>query len=154
MTFAATEKGGDNVKKKSEAQIFLERVEKLDVLIENKQIEQRQWQDLAMRITANMDGERVQSTGSKSKMADAVERCLGIADEIADTIDNLIADKQKVIRVIEQVYSPTHYKILHLRYIQYMELNDIAEYLDKDYSAITTAHGRALKQVQAILNRT
>lgn len=148
------EKGGDNVKKKSEAQIFLERVEKLDVLIENKQIEQRQWQDLAMRITANMDGERVQSTGSKSKMADAVERCLGIADEIADTIDNLIADKQKVIRVIEQVYSPTHYKILHLRYIQYMELNDIAEYLDKDYSAITTAHGRALKQVQAILNRT
>jgi DNA-directed RNA polymerase specialized sigma24 family protein len=142
------------VKKKSEAQIFLERVEKLDVLIENKQIEQRQWQDLAMRITANMDGERVQSTGSKSKMADAVERCLGIADEIADTIDNLIADKQKVIRVIEQVYSPTHYKILHLRYIQYMELNDIAEYLDKDYSAITTAHGRALKQVQAILNRT
>lgn len=142
------------MKKKSEAQIFLERVEKLDVLIENKQIEQRQWQDLAMRITANMDGERVQSTGSKSKMADAVERCLGIADEIADTIDNLIADKQKVIKVIEQLYSPTHYKILHLRYIQYMELNDIADYLDKDYSAITTAHGRALKQVQAILNRT
>ena len=142
------------MKKKSEAQIFLERVEKLDALIENKQIEQRQWEELAYRITANMEGERVQSTGSKSKMADAVDMCMAISDEISDTIDKLIADKQKVIRVIEQVYSPTHYKILHLRYIQYMELNDIAEYLDKEYSAITTAHGRALKQVQAILNRT
>lgn len=154
MIIVVMEKGGDNVKKKSEAQIFCERVEKLDVLIENKWIEQKQWHDLAHRITATMDGDRVQSTGSLSKMADAVNRCFDIADEIAETIDKLIEEKQKVIKVIEELHSTAHYKILHLRYIQYMELNDIAEYLDKDYSAITTAHGRALKQVQAILNRT
>ena len=64
------------VKKKSEAQIYLERLEKLDVLIECKLIERRQWYELATSITANMGGEVVQSSGSQSKMADAVNKCI------------------------------------------------------------------------------
>ena len=61
------------MEKKSKAQKFLERVEMIDTIIENKLIEQRQWKDIALGITANMGGERVQSSGSNSKMADAIE---------------------------------------------------------------------------------
>jgi hypothetical protein len=81
---------GIPLEKKSNAQVFLERVETLDAVIENKLIELRQWKDVALNITANMGGERVQSTGSKSKMADAVEKCILIEDEIADAVDELI----------------------------------------------------------------
>lgn len=137
---------------KSKAQKMLERVEMLDTIIENKLIEQRQWKELALSITANMGGERVQSSGSQSKMADAVAKCIDMEEEIAVAVDNLIAEKQKVVRTIEQLYSPTEYKILHMRYIQHISLTDIADKLRREYTWVTTTHGRALKSVQNILD--
>lgn len=142
------------MEKKSKAQIFLERVEMIETIIENKLTEQRRWKELALSITANMSSENVQlSNKSTSKMADAVIKCIAMEDEIAEAVDKLIAEKQKVIQTIESLYSPTEYKILHLRYIQHISLTDIADKLNKEYSWVTTTHGRALKSVQNILDR-
>ena len=141
------------MEKKSNAQVYLERVEKLDTIIEQKLIEQRQWRDLAMSITANMGGERVQSSGAKSKMAIAVERCVDMENEVAEVVDKLIDEKQKITKTIESLYSPTEYKILHMRYIQHISLSDIADDLNRDYSWVTTTHGRALKSVQNLLDK-
>lgn len=140
------------MKKKSTAQIFLERVEKIDTLIENKLMEQRQWRELAECITANMDGERVQSSSTiTSKMANAVLNCVAMEDEIAEAVDRLIAEKKDVTQTIEKLYSPTEYKILHMRYIQHISLTDIADRLDKEYTWVTTTHGRALKSVEKLI---
>lgn len=142
------------MEKKSKAQIFLERVEMFDAIVENKLIEQRQWRELAENITANIEGERVQtSMTSTSKMADAVIKCVLMEDEIAEAVDKLIAEKRKVVLTIEKLYSPTEYKILHMRYIQHISLADIADRLDKEYTWVTTTHGRALKNVQKMLDR-
>jgi DNA-directed RNA polymerase specialized sigma24 family protein len=140
------------VRKKSEAQIFLEQVEKLDCIIENKLIEKQQWKDIALGITASMDGERVQTSGAKDKMASAVERCVDVEAEIDSLVDKLIEVKKEVIQTIEQLYSPMEYKLLHLRYIQYVRLKDIADLWGMEYTNVTTMHGRALKNVQAILD--
>ncbi len=141
------------MKKKSKAQAYLEQVEKLDTIIANKLIEQRQWHDLALSITANMDGDRVQASGSKSKMADAVHKCIDMESEIADAVDRLIAEKQNVVRTIEKLYSPTEYKILHMRYIQHISLSDIADKLNREYTWVTTTHGRALKSVKKMIDK-
>jgi DNA-directed RNA polymerase specialized sigma24 family protein len=141
------------VRKKSEAQIYLEQVEKLDAIIANKLIEKQQWKDIALGITANMDGERVQSSGAKDKMASAVERCVDTEAEIDSLVDKLIDTKKDVIQTIEKLYSPTEYKLLHLRYIQYIPLEDIADMWGVPYTNITTAHGRAVKHVQAIRDK-
>ena len=139
---------------KSKAQRFLERVEMIETIIENKLTEQRRWKDLALSISANMDSEKVQSSNkSTSKMADAVIKCIAMEEEIAEAVDKLIAEKKKVIQIIESLYSPTEYKILHMRYIQHISLTDIAEKLNKEYTWVTTTHGRALKSVQNILER-
>jgi hypothetical protein len=106
------------VDKKSKAQLFLERVEMIDAVVDGKLTEQRQWRELALNITANMGGEKVQSSGSQSKMADAVIKCIAMEEEIADAVDKLIAEKKEVVQTIEQLYSPTEYKILHMRYIR------------------------------------
>lgn len=134
------------------AQEFLRQVRKLDLQITNKLIEKRQWRDIALGITANMDGERVQSSGGKSKMADAVNKCVDIESEVDGLIDKLIDTKKEVIQAIEQLDSPTEYDVLHRRYIQFMSLQDIADHYKKDYGWATTTHGRALKSLQAILD--
>ena len=141
------------MRKKSEAQLYLERVEMIDSIIKNKLIEQRQWKDIALGITANMGGERVQSSGSKSKMADAVEKCVDIEREIDSLVDKLIDTKREVIQTIEQMNSPIEYNVLHMRYIQFKDLQSIADHYGKEYGWATTTHGRALKSVQDILDR-
>ena len=137
-----------------DAKHFLKQVEMLDTRIKNKLIEQQQWRDIALGIIANMDGERVSSSGgSKSKMADAIDRCVDMESEIDSLIDALVDTKQNVVKTIEQLDSPTEYDILHKRYIQFMPLQEIADVYGRDYTTITTAHGRALKNVQNILDR-
>lgn len=135
-----------------ESKEFLKQVEKLDLRIKNKLIEQVQWREVALGITANMDGERVQATSGKSKMADAIDKCVDMEYEIDSLIDELIDKKKEVIAVIERLDSATEYNILHLRYIQYKSLQEIADQYDRDYGWVTTCHGRALKNVQKILD--
>lgn len=141
------------MKKKSETQIFLEQPEKLDIQIRNKLIEKQQWHDIALGITANMDGECVQSTGAKSKMADAINKCVDMEAEIDSLVDELIGAKKEVIQTIEKLDSPTEYNILHMRYIQYLSLQEIADHYNRDYGWVTTTHGRALKNVKVLLER-
>jgi hypothetical protein len=140
-------------KVKSDAQLYLESVEKQDAVIKNKLIEKQQWKDIAMGITASMEGERVKSSGTKSKLSDAIDKCVDIEAEIDELIDKLIDLKKEVTAVIEQVQSPTEYNLLHMRYIQYIPLKDIAERWHTEYTNVTTAHGKALKKVQEIRER-
>lgn len=142
------------MRKKSEAQLFLEQVEKLDAVITNKLIEKKQWMDIALGITANMDGERVQSSGAKSKMANAVERCVDVEAEIDSYVDKLIATKKNVLEVIERLDSAVEYDVIHRKYIQFQTLQEIADHYGKDYGWAATTQGRALKSVQLQLERS
>lgn len=138
-------------KKNNEARIFLEQVEKYDAQVECKLIEKQQWHDLALSITACMEGERVQSSGSKGKMENAIAKCLDTEDEIEAAVDRLIACKREVTAVIEKVDNPTWYKLLHMKYIQHKDLAEIADKCNSSYDWAKSTHGRALQCVQEIL---
>ena len=135
-----------------DAKQFLRQLKKLDKMIENKLAEKARWKAIATGTTAQMGGEKVQSSGSQQKMADAVCRYVDIEREIDEQIDVLIDTKQDVINVIEKLKT-TEYDILHKMYVQYMSLYDVADIYNKSYSWATTVHGRALKNVQAILDQ-
>lgn len=141
------------MRNKSDAQIYLEQVEKLDSIIKNKLIEQQQWKDIALGITASMEGERVQSSGAKSKMANAVEKCVDMETEIDMLIDKLIDTKKDVIQTIEKLYSPMEYNVLHMRFIQYKTLQEIADHYGRDYDWAKLTCKRGCSHVQVILNR-
>lgn len=102
----------------------------MDCEIKNKQIEQKQWLELAG---------------------------VNLADLAAD-IDRYIAGKAaerlQVIETIQGLDSAKEYELLHLRYIQGMPLKDIADRWGWDYSRVTTMHRRALKHVQALLDHS
>lgn len=133
------------------AKEYLQQLKKLDVMIGNKMIEIDQWQAIATGTTACSEGERVQASGSQQKMADAVTRYMDIQAELDADIDRFIDTKKEVIRTIEEL-EPMEYDLLHMIYVQYLTLNDVADKYEKSYSSITTIHGRALKQVQRILD--
>lgn len=135
------------------AKDFLRQVEMLDVRICNKLIECQQWRDKALSITANIGGEKVQASGNQQKMASAIEKCIDMSDEINDLVDKLVDTKRKVISTIERLDSPTEYDILHKRYIQGLTLQEIADDKGRDYGWATTTHGRALKNVQMLLDK-
>lgn len=140
-------------KEKSKTELYLERIEKIDIVVHNKLIERQQWADLALSITANMDGERVQSSGSLSKMADALNKCMDMEAEIDSAVEKLVAEKREIVSVIEQVDSPTCYNVLHLRYVQYKEPKEIAEHYGREYNWATTTLGRARANVREILDK-
>lgn len=140
-------KGGFSLKAKE----YLQQIRKLDKLIENKIIECQHWKNLACSITGNQSLENVQSTKIPDKMAFAVGKYVDIEREINNCIDTLYESKKDILNVIEQL-DITEYDILHKVYIQYMDLNDVAIKLDKSYSWVTTMHGKALKDVQKILD--
>lgn len=136
-----------------DAKEFLNQPKKLDLLIKNKLIEKQQWRDLALGITTNMDGERVQSSGSQQKMENAIIKAIAMEEEIDNLIDRFIDKKKEVTQVIEQVESPVEYDVLHRIYIQHHTLQDVADHYGKEYGWATTTHGRALKSVQEIRER-
>jgi DNA-directed RNA polymerase specialized sigma24 family protein len=122
-------------------------------IIPCKLIERQQYKDLALSITANMDGERVQSTGPKSKLELAVAECEAAEGEVLDAVIKLIEEKNKRTSILEQLDTPIHYKILHMKYIQNMEFVDIADALKMEYTNVTTTHGRALAQIQRLMEQ-
>jgi DNA-directed RNA polymerase specialized sigma24 family protein len=135
------------------AKEFLQQPKRIDCVIENKLAEKDQWKNIALGTTASgSEGERVQASGNQQKMENAIVKYLDIEKEIDQDIDRLIETKMDVIRVIEQL-NPAEYNLLHKVYIQYFTLKEAAYKCDMSYSAATTAHGRALANVQRILDK-
>lgn len=139
------------MRKKNKAQEFLEQVYKLNAMIENKMAEKAQWRGVALGITTSTEGERVQSSGSQQKMADAIGRAVDLEAEIAALIDKLIDLKRQIIMTIE-LLNATEYNVLHKRYIQGMTFDEIGAAKGKSKSWATTVHGRALQSLNGILD--
>ena len=104
-----------------------------------------------MGTTSHSYGERLQSSGSQQMMADAVGRYIDLETEINQFIDQMIDTKKDVINVIQKL-NVTEYDVLHKHYVQYISLEDVAEAYGKTYSWATTVQGRALRNVQKILD--
>ena len=130
---------------------FLKRIAKMDSLINNKLVELEQWKALAMGVTVATEGERVQSSGNKQRMADAINRYIDLEEEINQRIDEFIDVKKQVVRIIEQLPA-AEYDVLHRRYVQYKEYYEIADDMRKSKSWVTSVHGRALTNVQKIID--
>lgn len=134
------------------AKEYLQRIRKVDTIIQNKLIEKERWFALATSTTTSSSGERVQASGSQQKMADSVLRYIEVERQIDECIDLLIDAKQDVVSTIETL--PTiEYDLLHKVYIQFRSLGEVAAAQGKTYSWATTVHGRALKHVQDILDK-
>lgn len=141
------------MRSKTKAQRTLEQVELAETIARNKLIEKQQWMDIALGITASTGGDIVKSSGTQSKMADAINKCIDVEREIDEAIDRLIDVKKSAISLLEKLDNPTEYNVLHMRYIQHMTLQEIADKYGKEYGWVTTTHGRALASADRLLDK-
>ena len=107
------------------AKDFLLQIKKLDKLIENKLIEIQQLKDIADSTSANLKGERVQSTSNPHRLAETIAQYIDLENEINADIDRLIDTRKDVISVIE-LLNATEYDILHKLYVQNITFQDVA----------------------------
>ena len=138
-------------KKMHPAKQYLMQIEKIDAMLENKKAEKAHWGDIAIGTTVRLN-EKVQTSGSKQKMADAVVKALSVQEEIDECIIRLKNKKQEIISVIEQL-SASEYDLLHKIYVQYFTLKEYQFMKHISYSSVTSLHGRALNNVMDILER-
>ena len=127
-------------------------ITKLDKLIENKLVEIQQWKAIATNSTTNMSGERVESSHNPRSKENAICKYMDLEAETRRDVEAFIKAKKDVINVIEQL-DAIEYDIIHKIYVQNFTLQDVASLYQRNYGWATTMHGRALKNVQNILNK-
>lgn len=130
------------------AEEFLEQVEKLESMIANKEARKKEWEDKATNRTSQVGSERVQSSGSKDKMASATIEVAELDKEIASLRETI----KDVERVIEQT-STRSYGILYDVYFKGLSLHEVARAEGKSYTWATGYHRKAKEEVQDILDR-
>ena len=131
---------------------FLEQISKIDIMVSNKLEEIEMWKTLAMSTTAPINGDRVQSSGSQQKMADATLQYLTIESDLKADIEKLKKARRDIIEVIEQL-PVKQYDILHKIYIQGLTFRQISEISGKSKGSIDSTKKKAIRNVQAILDR-
>lgn len=144
------------------AQEFLEQIQKINTMIENKCIEKEQWKSIALGITSSSKTiiikgvehamDKVQASGEQQKMADAVVRYVDIEREIDQYIDKLIDARKDVICVIEML-PVVEYDVLHKMYVQNLSPDEIAHACG-GYSVawVSKAKQKGTAMVQKILD--
>ena len=148
------------------AQEYLKQIEAYDVLIECKMFEKKHWEetkDMVYGTTSSwgesilVDGElqnmeKVQKSMSTSSPVE--ENVLQYADidmRYADEIRTLMGERQEIIDTIN-LLQPMHARFLHRVYVQHNTLGAVANSFNKTYSWATTVHGRALAEIQKLLD--
>lgn len=132
-------------KKKGQAQLYLEKIRKLDVQIECLEHEKLMLEDMALRVTPSMSGSGGSPGGNQDKLGSAVTRIIAKEEEIDRAVDELIGLKQEASTLLARMDDPAHIKVLHGRYIQYKSFESIAAEMGYSYRNVCYLHGRALQ---------
>jgi hypothetical protein len=122
------------------------RIRKLDKLIENKMAEAQQWREIATNISANMSGERVQSSGSTDTVANAVCKAMDLENEA----ELFKWEKENIIKQIEKL-PVIYYDVLHKIYVQDIPIKSIAAQYHKRYEWASRKHREALEAFEKLL---
>ena len=133
------------------AQEYLKQYKKQQSIIANCLAEVARWEDIAFSITGNTEGVRVQSSGSKQKMADAIDEYTDIKAEIKQEIAVAEEIQREIKKTIKEL-KEAEYDVLHKVYIQGMEFKEVALSKNKSVSWATSVHGNALTSLQQILD--
>ena len=133
------------------AKDYLRQIKKINSQIINKSAEVEFWRSVATGCTIAAEGEKVQSSGSKDKVANAICNYIEMEQEINAAIKRLVKARQDIIGTIEQL-PVAQYDVLHKIYVQDKTFYETATDLHKSYSWVTTVHGKALVSVQKIIN--
>ena len=133
------------------AQEFLEQYKTQQTIIVSCWEEVEKWKDIAHSVTGCLDGVRVQSSGNKQKMENAVISYSDIEADIQRRIAEAREIQNEIVCKIAQLKESEYY-VLHGIYILGKQFKEVAASKNKSVSWATSLHGTALVNLQQLLD--
>jgi seryl-tRNA synthetase len=136
------------------AKTYLKQIRALDIKINDGMEELEQLKALSTRVTSAMDGEMVSGTKNPDKMTDVVAKIIKLQEDLNRDVDKYVDIKREANELLSMVENPTHYKILHSRYVLYKTWEQIACEIGFTYQWVCQLHGVALLEFEKILKNS
>lgn len=131
------------------AKEYLKEIKKIDVAIDQKQIEYETLKGSRTYIgSMDYSAERVQTSPDGSGFTRISDRITDMQQEINDEIDQWHDMRHERIGQIQELSKVEYVEVLFRRYVQYQSLETIAGDLDKSYYRICHLHGEALQELE------
>lgn len=134
------------------AKEYLTQVVRADRMIDNKLHEIQELRRMSVTITSVLKDDVVSGGGgSGDKVGVMVSKIIDMENELDREIDKLVDLKREVMSVIDQLET-TKCEILYKRYLQNKTWEKIAVETGYSYVWVCKLHGRALQDVERILD--
>lgn len=129
---------------------YLGQIERLNRMIENKLSEIYEIKSMACNISVPTDKERVQSSGAKDRLGDAIAKLVDLERETDELVDMFIAKRKHIIEQIDQIEKKEHYLILTYKYVQCMDFKSIFLKMGISERKMYSIYGQALKEFEKL----
>lgn len=135
----------------NDAKSYLQQVELIDTHINNNLDELDRLRAMTTKVTTTLKQDVVSGSGNQDKLGDAVARIVDLENEINQAIDAYVDRKKSISAILEQMNDSDQIKVLHKRYFEYKQWEQIACEMCMTYRNVCYIHGRALQTVDAML---
>ncbi len=129
---------------------YLEQIERLDRMIQNKLSEIEQLKHIATLITIAPKEVNVQISSDKDRMGSAVAKLIDLENETDRLVDEYIDKRKRIIEQIDSIKDTNMYHVLSERYISRKDLSVIAVEMGYSFKQICRIHGNALAEFERI----
>lgn len=134
------------------AKEYMEQARYLDMQINSKIEQVRTLNELATKVTTVYSDMPHSPNRNTGRMEETIAKIIDLESEIDRDIDALVDLKREIMRVVNSVESAEYRTILEMRYLQFKKWEQIALLMSTDLRWVYRMHGRALKEVQQIIN--
>ena len=129
---------------------YLNQIERLDIMIQNKLSEIYQLKTMACSVTVSNDGERVQNSGDKDRMGTTVAKIVDLERETDELVDSFVKKRKRIVGQIDSIENVDYYHVLSMRYIARDTFETIAEKTNWSIRKVFSIHGEALKEFEKL----
>lgn len=136
------------------AKEYLSQAKFLDARINSKIRQVDALNDLATNATSALTGMPHNPNHGRSTMADCVAKIVDLQTEINADIDTLVDLKRDIVQTIKKLKDVEFQTILERRYLVFESWEKIAAGMGYDLRYLFKLHGRALEEVQALLEKS
>ena len=108
------------------ARTYLEQINKLNMMIENKLQEIYVLRTTATRVTVSIEQERVKTSPS-NVLENTIAKIIDKEWEIDKLVDEMIDKRSKIVEQIDAIENPKFYSILTYKYVQCMSNKEVEQ---------------------------
>ena len=108
--------------------------------------------ELATKVTTVYSDMPHSPNRNTGRMEETIAKIIDLEHEIDRDIDALVDLKQEIIHIVNSIESAEYRTILEMRYLQFKKWEQIALSMSTDLRWVYRMHGRALNEIQHIIN--